>query len=201
MHPYNASPAEGLRDAGAADGVSIAGFPSFVKLVDKLWPRRKLHFWLTEYGWQTEAPPTGVTEARQAALLAGAVARFSRMARVDALVNYLILDEAATRANAWQSGLRRLDGIGEAGLRQLAVGRGRGRPRPPSVTPAAAVGASALDAADSIRAPSKSGRRTHLRATRRSRVYASSSATAVRCRRSTPRWRTSCCASRTRSRS
>jgi hypothetical protein len=110
VHPYNATPGKGLRDAGAADGVSIAGFPSFVKLVDKLWPRRKLHFWLTEYGWQTEAPPTGVTEARQATLLAGAVARFSRMARVDALVNYLILDEAATRANAWQSGLRRVDG-------------------------------------------------------------------------------------------
>jgi len=110
LHPYNAMPSAGLRDAGRADGVSIAGFGSFVKLVDKLWPHRNLHFCLTEYGWQTEAGPKGVTEAKQAAFLADAITHFSRIPRVDTLVNYLIRDEAANRANAWQSGLRRVNG-------------------------------------------------------------------------------------------
>jgi hypothetical protein len=110
LHPYNATPSAGLRDPGRADGVSVAGFGSFVKLVDRLWPHRNLHFWLTEYGWQTEAGPKGVTEAKQAAFLADAITHFSRVPRVDTLVNYLIRDEAANRANAWQSGLRRLDG-------------------------------------------------------------------------------------------
>ena len=81
-----------------------------MKLVDQLWPHRNLHFWLTEYGWQTESAPSGVTEAAQAAYLSAAIARFARIARIDALVNYLVVDEAAVRANAWQSGLRRLDG-------------------------------------------------------------------------------------------
>jgi hypothetical protein len=110
LHPYNATPSAGLRDPGRADGVSVAGFGSFVRLVDQLWPRRNIHFWLTEYGWQTEAGPKGVTEAKQAAFLADAITHFSRLPRVDTLVNYLIRDEAANRANAWQSGLRRIDG-------------------------------------------------------------------------------------------
>jgi hypothetical protein len=113
VHPYNDIPRLGLKDRGAKDGVSIAGWPSFLKLIDRLWPRKKFHFWITEYGWQTNPPDPflGVRLSLQAKYLRQSIAFFDHYRRIDAVINYLIVDEPYVRlGNNWQSGLRRSDG-------------------------------------------------------------------------------------------
>jgi hypothetical protein len=114
IHPYNDDPEAGVDDHPVGDGVAIGNFPSFIRLVDQLWPRKRYRIWVSEYGWQTWPDEiVGVAPSDHAAFLAAAIPMFRRTGRVDALINYLIVDEQIGPGRlgvSWQSGLRFFNG-------------------------------------------------------------------------------------------
>jgi hypothetical protein len=82
----------------------MARLERLVQEVTRAWGPRK-RIWLTEYAYQTNPPDriAGVSQARQARLLAEAALRAYRVPRVDMLVHYLVRDEPELAR--WQSGL------------------------------------------------------------------------------------------------
>jgi hypothetical protein len=115
-HPYNGSPAEtpttkprpGSKGQ-APTAVTLGNFDSLVTEVNRLY-RKRVRFWITEYGYQTNPPDriAGVTPAKQAAYLTQAVAYARKHAQVDVFLWFLLRDEG--RLGGWQSGLTTVDG-------------------------------------------------------------------------------------------
>ena len=94
-HPYRIrsgeTPTKGNRDPQ----VSFGNLGDLRRALDKLYPRRHVKIWLTEFGYQTNPPDTylGVSPARQAAYLADVVRIARRLPGVDMLIWFMIRDE------------------------------------------------------------------------------------------------------------
>jgi hypothetical protein len=105
-HPYPARPTDSPFAGGCAhcETITMARLERLVQEVTRAWGPRK-RIWLTEYAYQTNPPDriAGVSQARQARLLAEAALRAYRVPRVDMLVHYLVRDEPELAR--WQSGL------------------------------------------------------------------------------------------------
>jgi len=115
-HPYNGSPAETPttkpppgRRGQPPTAVTLGNFDVLVTEVNRLY-RKRVRFWITEYGYQTNPPDriAGVTPAKQAAYLTQAVAYARRHPQVDLFLWFLLRDEA--RLGGWQSGLTTVAG-------------------------------------------------------------------------------------------
>jgi hypothetical protein len=117
-HPYNAKPALGIREGATGsmgNNIATGNFHNLVREVDRLWPRRGVRVWITEYGWKTWPDRAmGVRPALQASFMRDAVRLFrTRHKRVDLLVWFLIHDEPVRYSDGrpgWQTGLRFADG-------------------------------------------------------------------------------------------
>jgi hypothetical protein len=109
-HPYRVPGAKCQTCGGL---VTIDNLSKLLKAVDKGWPGRRLHLWLTEYGAQTKPPdPLGVTLAQQSTMLRHAVQVMRKNPRIDMLIWFLIRDQKSTGslASGWQSGLAYVNG-------------------------------------------------------------------------------------------
>jgi len=115
-HPYNGSPAETPttkpppgRRGQPPTAVTLGNFDVLVTEVNRLY-RKRVRFWITEYGYQTNPPDriAGVTPAKQAAYLTQAVAYARRHPQVDLFLWFLLRDEQ--RLGGWQSGLTTVAG-------------------------------------------------------------------------------------------
>jgi hypothetical protein len=115
-HPYNGSPAETPttkpppgRRGQEPTAVTLGNFDVLVTEVNRLY-RKRVRFWITEYGYQTNPPDriAGVTPAKQAAYLTQAVAYARKHPQIDLFLWFLLRDEA--RLGGWQSGLTTVAG-------------------------------------------------------------------------------------------
>ena len=91
-HPYRVS--AGGKKLGP-DDVDFTNLPALTKQLDKSFPGKRFHVWITEYGRES-APDTfyGVSVVKQAALLRTNVAKVRANPRIDMLIWYHINDEA-----------------------------------------------------------------------------------------------------------
>ena len=115
-HPYNGSPAEtpttkpppGKRGQPPT-AVTLGNLDTLVSELNTLY-RKRVRFWITEYGYQTNPPDriAGVTPSKQAAYLLQAVAYARRHPQIDLFLWFLLRDEG--RLDGWQSGLTTVTG-------------------------------------------------------------------------------------------
>ena len=91
-HPYRVS--AGGKKLGP-DDVDFSNLPALTKQLDKSFPGRRFHLWITEYGRES-APDTfyGVSVEKQAQTLRANVAKVRANPRIDMLIWYHINDEA-----------------------------------------------------------------------------------------------------------
>jgi hypothetical protein len=107
-HPHPAGPSDSpfpAKDGCArCSTITMSTLERLLREVKLAWGAGK-RIWLTEYAYQTNPPDriAGVSQARQARLLADASLRAYRAPRVDMLVHYLVRDEPTL--DRWQSGL------------------------------------------------------------------------------------------------
>ena len=107
-HPHPARPSDspfaGRGGCARCSTITMATLERLLREVRRAWGTGK-RIWLTEYAYQTNPPDriAGVSQARQARLLADAALRAYRAPRVDMLVHYLVRDEPTLAR--WQSGL------------------------------------------------------------------------------------------------
>ena len=133
-HPYPARPTEspfaGERTCPRCETITMAQSERLLREVTRAWGPR-MRIWMTEFAYQTNPPDriSGVTQARQARLIADAALRAHRLPRVDMLVHYLVRDEPELAR--WQSGLYTLAGRAKLAARAFPLpltvaGRSRG---------------------------------------------------------------------------
>ena len=108
-HPYRTDIG---RKAGQAEGpndISFADLPRLITALDKAFPGKHLHLWVTEFGLQTNPPDSyqGVSLSAQAVQLRRNVAAARANPRIDMLVWFLIRDEQVRKpfAAGFQTGL------------------------------------------------------------------------------------------------
>jgi hypothetical protein len=105
-HPARPSDSPFPVEGGCArcSTITMSTLERLLSEVKRAWGAGK-RIWLTEYAYQTNPPDriAGVSQARQARLLADASLRAYRAPRVDMLVHYLVRDEPTL--DRWQSGL------------------------------------------------------------------------------------------------
>jgi hypothetical protein len=105
-HPHPARPSDSpfAGGCGHCTTITMSTLERLLREVRRAWGAGK-RVWLTEYAYQTNPPDriAGVSQARQARLLADAALRAYRAPRVDMLVHYLVRDEP--ELSRWQSGL------------------------------------------------------------------------------------------------
>ncbi len=111
-HPYRTSRTGTPTTNG---NVGMDNLSVLMRQLDRSYPGRHLHLWITEYGVQTNPPDhyIGVSPAKQAALLRQAVASARANPRIDLLTWFLIDDEAIDGrpfAGGFQTGLGYVNG-------------------------------------------------------------------------------------------
>jgi hypothetical protein len=118
VHPYNVAPWLGAKEGVGgrvtrAPNVAIGNVGEVVREVDRLWPRRRVPVWLTEFGLQTQPSRRGVSPAAQARFLADALRILRQYPRIGVAIWFLVKDQPLARPgqhHTWQSGLRFADG-------------------------------------------------------------------------------------------
>lgn len=110
-HPYYAAPNESptyVPSGKTKRRIQLGNINVLIDEVTKLYGPR--HFWITEYGYQTNPPDRlfGVSDAKQAAWLTQAYAIARKNPRIDMMLWFLIKDEP--NLGGWQSGLETVQG-------------------------------------------------------------------------------------------
>jgi hypothetical protein len=111
-HPYRVP---GARCQTCGGLVTVGNLSTLIRTLDKGWPGKHLHVWITEFAAQTNPPDKiqGVTLAQQTAMLRQAVTLMRRSTRIDMLIWFLIRDQQASGgalSHGWQSGLAFVNG-------------------------------------------------------------------------------------------
>jgi hypothetical protein len=113
-HPYRVAAGGAKR---GPDDVDFTNLPALTKQLDKSFPGKRYHVWITEYGRES-SPDTfyGVSVAKQAQTLRQNVAKVRANPRIDMLIWYHIDDEAGQTRSAgivtgFQSGLAYANGV------------------------------------------------------------------------------------------
>ena len=108
-HPYRTDIGQKAGQAERPNDISFADLPRLIAGLDRAFPRRHLHLWITEFGLQTKPPDAfqGVNLSTQAVRLRRSVAVARSNPRIDMLVWFLIRDEPVRKpfAAGFQTGL------------------------------------------------------------------------------------------------
>jgi hypothetical protein len=113
FHPYadKGSEAPAYKPKGAqARRIQIGNMSLLINEVTKLYGKNK-HFWITEYGYQTNPPDKtifGISWAKQALYMKQAYAIARKNRRIDMMLWFLVRDEPSI--GGWQSGLETVAG-------------------------------------------------------------------------------------------
>jgi hypothetical protein len=113
-HPYRTCRSIKPCPLGSPDNVGFENMSSLFKALDRGWPGKHLHVWITEYGVQTNPPDRylGVSWAQQATFLRRNVGIARANPRIDLFVWFLINDEIihGPFAAGFQTGLATVTG-------------------------------------------------------------------------------------------
>jgi hypothetical protein len=108
-HPYRTDAGKKKGQVANPNDIAFADLPRLIKGLDKAFPRKRLHLWITEFGLQTNPPDgfQGVSLSYQSRQLRRNVASSRQNPRIDMLVWFLIRDELARKpfAAGFQTGL------------------------------------------------------------------------------------------------
>jgi hypothetical protein len=108
-HPYRTNIGKTTGQIEGPNDISFADLPRLITALDRAFPGRHLHLWITEFGLQTNPPDAyqGVSLGTQSLQLRRNVAAARANPRIDMLVWYLIRDEQARKpfAAGFQTGL------------------------------------------------------------------------------------------------
>jgi hypothetical protein len=108
-HPYRTDAGQKKGQVPNPNDIAFADLPRLITGLDKAFPRKHLHLWVTEFGLQTNPPDSfqGVSLSYQAQQLRRNVASSRTNPRIDMLIWYLIRDEAVRKpfAAGFQTGL------------------------------------------------------------------------------------------------
>ncbi len=113
-HPYPDYPGDTPFRGGCkhCKTISMSTLERLLREVGRAFPRAKV--WLTEYGYQSDPDPVGVSLAMQARFVAEAARRVYKAPKVEMLIHYLYRDEPDLAR--WQSGLETVDGRSKPAL-------------------------------------------------------------------------------------
>jgi hypothetical protein len=113
-HPYPEYPGDTPYTGGCRNckTISMSTIERLLRVVGRTFPRAAI--WLTEYGYQSDPDPVGVTQEVQARYVAQAARRVFALPKVEMLVHYLYRDEPDLAR--WQSGLETVDGEAKLAL-------------------------------------------------------------------------------------
>jgi hypothetical protein len=113
-HPYPEYPGDTPYNGGCRNckTISMSTIERLLREVGRSFPRAAI--WLTEYGYQSDPDPVGVTQEVQARYVAQAARRVFALPKVEMLVHYLYRDEPDLAR--WQSGLETVDGDAKLAL-------------------------------------------------------------------------------------
>src|ERR1700712_1756484 len=113
-HPYRTDVGKKVGAAPNPNDIAFKDLPRLITGLDKAFPGKKLHLWITEFGLQTNPPDDfqGVSLGTQSLQLRRNVASARANPRIDMLVWFLIRDEQARKpfAAGFQTGLSFNDG-------------------------------------------------------------------------------------------
>jgi hypothetical protein len=108
-HPYRTDAGQKKGQVANPNDIAFADLPRLIAGLDKAFPRKRLHLWITEFGLQTSPPDAfqGVSLSYQSQQLRRNVASARANPRIDMLVWFLIRDEAVRKpfAGGFQTGL------------------------------------------------------------------------------------------------
>jgi hypothetical protein len=108
-HPYRTDIGRKAGQTDLPNNISFADLPRLIEGLDKAFPGKHLHLWVTEFGVQTKPPDhyQGITLRAQAVQLRRNVAMARANPRIDMLVWFLIRDEQVRKpfAAGFQTGL------------------------------------------------------------------------------------------------
>ncbi len=108
-HPYRTDAGRKKGQVANPNDIAFADLPRLIAGLDKAFPRKHLHLWITEFGLQTNPPDgfQGVSLSYQSQQLRRNVNAARANPRIDMLVWFLIRDEAVRRpfAGGFQTGL------------------------------------------------------------------------------------------------
>jgi polysaccharide biosynthesis protein PslG len=113
-HPYPDYPGDTPFTGGCdhCKTISMSTLERLLREVGRAFPRASI--WLTEWGYQSDPDPFGVTKETQARYIAEAARRVFAAPRVEMLIYYLFRDEPDL--GRWQSGLETVDGDAKPAL-------------------------------------------------------------------------------------
>lgn len=114
-HPYPSYPGDTPYAAGGCGDcktISMATLERLLREVGRAFPRASI--WLTEYAYQSDPDPFGVSLELQARYVAEAARRVFAAPRVEMLIHYLYRDEPDL--GRWQSGLETVNGDAKPAL-------------------------------------------------------------------------------------
>ncbi|MBA2642939.1 MAG: hypothetical protein H0U82_08440 [Actinobacteria bacterium] len=114
-HPYPSYPGDTPYAAGGCGDcktISMATLERLLREVGRAFPRASI--WLTEYAYQSDPDPFGVSRELQARYVAEAARRVFAAPRVEMLIHYLYRDEPDL--GRWQSGLETVNGDAKPAL-------------------------------------------------------------------------------------
>jgi hypothetical protein len=110
IHPYPLTGRKGFEDGTKAPNVTLHNFHQYERELNRLWPRRNVEIWITEYGAQTQPDRYGATLESQARFVKKALKRLvQKHPRVTHMIWFLVRDEAVElpgESDNWQSGVR-----------------------------------------------------------------------------------------------
>ena len=108
-HPYRTNVGKTTGQKEGPNDISFADLPRLIAGLDKAFPGKHLHLWITEFGLQTNPPDAyqGVSLGTQSLQLRRNVAAARANPRIDMLIWYLIRDEQTRKpfAAGFQTGL------------------------------------------------------------------------------------------------
>ena len=108
-HPYRTDAGRKKGQKPNPNDIAFADLPRLIAGLDKAFPGKRLHLWVTEFGLQTKPPDTfqGVSLGTQSLHLRRNVAAARANPRIDMLIWFLIRDEISRKpfAAGFQTGL------------------------------------------------------------------------------------------------
>jgi hypothetical protein len=113
-HPYPDYPGDTPFQGGCrhCKTISMSTLERLLREVGRAFPNATV--WLTEYAYQSDPDPVGVSLAMQARFVAEAARRVYAAPKVEMLIHYLYRDEP--NLERWQSGLETVDGRAKPAL-------------------------------------------------------------------------------------